>query len=258
MALEEVIAGVTFTGFATLPPTISGLQALGIFGTGKDGKNTNRAPGGPAFVNLTNPPVFGTNFITVNNNTSTVTPTTGIDTNVAETAASLASGWTMFMIARYLPSSANGTVMSIGTGQSTCAVLNPSNSLISNHPSFYIAAQGLSFTSPEQTIDLAGISLANWRMYAVSYPAGAGARPYRVTDVTGGTEKITTTTHSRALVGTTNHFNFGAVAALPANIYQNTDVAAGGVAFQPQTLAQLQTIRTWLLGVLGPRGVTGF
>ena len=46
MPLEEVIAGYTFQGFATTPPTIPGLVALGIYGSGKDGKNTNRVTGG--------------------------------------------------------------------------------------------------------------------------------------------------------------------------------------------------------------------
>ena len=82
MPLEEVIAGVTFQGFLTAPPTTPGLQALGIFGTGKDGKNTNRVSGGPAFVNLGAGPVFATSYMTVNTNSTTVQ---GLDTGVVET-----------------------------------------------------------------------------------------------------------------------------------------------------------------------------
>lgn len=260
MPLEEVIAGVTFTGFVTTPPTIPGLQALGIFGTTKDGLNTNRAAGGPAFANLTNPPVIGSAWITVNNNTATSTPTQGIDTNCIELAAQVASGWTMFCIGRNLnPAANNATLMSIGPGQSTGLILNPVNVSLSSHPTVYPAAQAFANLQTEGTMDLSGINLANWRMYALSYPAGSGARVYTMYDVTGAVTKVTTTGHSRAPVGVTNHFNFGnSSATVPGNAYQIGDVAAGGVSFQPLTLAQLQTIRTWLLGVLAVRGVTGF
>lgn len=259
MPLEEVIAGYTFQGFATTPPTIPGLQAMGIFGTTKDAINGNRAPGGPAFANLTNPPVIGSAWITVNNGTATSTPTQGIDTNCIETAAVVASGWTIWGVVRTAITTGNASLLSIGPGQAGGLILNPQNNTISNHPSAYLTWQGLSFTSPEQTLDLAGVSLAAWRMVAVSYPTGSGARPYRISDVTGATEKITTTTHSRTAVGVTNHFNFGnSSGTLPANIFQIGDIASGGVSFQPLTLAQLQTIRTWLLGILAVRGVTGF
>lgn len=259
MPIEEVIAGVTLPGFATTPPTIPGLQALGIFGTSKDGKNTNRAPGGPVFANLTNPPSYGSAWATVNNGTATATPTTGIDSGCVELAAQVASGWTAFAVCRTNIVTGNATIISIGPGQNGGLVLNPQNSSMSNHPSAYLTWQGLAFTYPEQAIDLAGFPLTNWRMLAMSYPAGSGARPYRITDVTGGAEKITTTTHSRTPVGTTNRFNFGnSSGTVPANVYQPGDISAAGVAFQPLTLAQLQTIRTWLLGVLSVRGVTGF
>lgn len=259
MPLEEVIAGATFQGFMTIPPTIPGSQALGIFGSTKDGINTNRVSGGPAFANLNNPPVVGTSWITVNNGTATSTPTQGIDTNCVELAAQVASGWTIWGIVRTSIATGNAAMLTIGPGQAGGLVLNPQNNLIANHPSVYLTWQGLSFTAPEQIIDLGGVSLSAWRMVAMSYPAGSGARPYRITDVTGATEKITTVTHSRTVVGTTNHFNFGnSSATLPANIYQAGDISVAGVSFQPLTLAQLQTIRTWLLGVLAVRGVTGF
>lgn len=259
MPVEEVIAGANFVGFGTTMPVLPGVQALGVFGSAKDGINANRIAGGPAFANLTNPPVIGAAWISVNNGTSTSTPTQGIDTNCIELAAQIASGWTTWAIARSSIVSGNATFLSIGPGQSTALVLNPSNSLIGNHPSVWINAQGLAFTAPEHIIDISPALISSWRMYALSYPAGSGARPLRITDVTGGVEKITTATQSRTPVGTTNHFNFGnSSATVPANVYQVADVAAGGVAFQPLTLTQLQTLRTWLLGVEALRLVTGF
>jgi len=259
MPLEEVIAGYTFQGFVTTPPVIPGLQALGIFGTTKDGINGNRAPGGPAFANLTNPPVIGTTWITVNNGTATSTPTFGFDSGVFETSATLASGWTMFAVARYTPATGNATMVSIGPGQASALILNPQNNSISNHPSVYWSCQGLVVSGGENTLDLLGNSLAAWRMYAWTYPAGAGVRPYTMHDVTGAVSKTSTATHNRVLVGTTNRFTFGNMGAVtPANCYQFCDVAVGGFCIQPLSLAQLQTVRTWLLGVLAARGVTGF
>src|SRR5262249_5033093 len=154
-------------------------------------------------------------------------------------------------------------IQAIGPGQSFAQVLNPSNSLISNHPSVYIAAQAFSIPTAEGTIDLSlsgsGVSLTNWRMYAVTYPAGSGARPYTQYDVTSGRALTTTVHHNRALVGTTNRFTFGNTSnTIPGNSYQPADVAAGGFTTQPLTLAQLQSIRSWLLGPEGLRGVTGF
>ena len=257
MPLEEVIAGFTGIGFATTPPTIPGLQALGIFGTTKDGKNTNRAAGGPAFFNLTNPPTMGSAWITVNNGT-TATPTQGIDSGVQETAAVVSSGWTMFCVARYLAAPGNGTVMGIGTGQSSALILNPANTNVSSHPSVWLSCQGLTFTGAEATIDLgAGVSQSAWRMYGLSYPAGAGARVYTLYDVTGNASKTTTTTHSRT--GTTsNHVTFGHSGGVTAAAYVQTDLSVGGFATGVLSLAQLGTIRTWLQGVLAVRGVTGF
>jgi hypothetical protein len=259
MPLEEVIAGFTGTGFATVPPTIPGLQALGIFGSSKDGKNSNRVAGGPAFTNLTNPPTVGSAWLTVNNGTTTLAPTTGIDSGVVETTAVVSSGWTVFAVARYTVAPGNAAIIGIGSGQGTgCIVLNPTNSNFSSHPAVYMNAAGLVFTpASDAGIDLAGVNLANWRMYALSYPAGSGARPYTISDVTGNTQRTTTTTHSRT--GTTNnHFTFGANASPPASMYSFGDVASGGVATGVLSLAQLQSIRTWLLGVESVRGVTGF
>jgi len=261
MPLEEVIAGVTFQGFATTPPTIPGLQALGIFGTAKDGLNTNRAAGGPAFFNLTNPPTIGSAWITVNNGTTTLAPTTGIDSGVVETTAVVSSGWTVFAVARYTgPANANATIIGIGTGQGTsCIVLNPNNANFASHPCVYVLGAGLTFTpASDAGIDLgAATNIGAWRMYAVSYPAGSGARPYTISDVTGATQRTSTTTHSRT--GTaSNHFTFGANASPPAGVYNISDAAAAGVATGVLSLAQLQTIRTWLLGVLAVRGVSGF
>jgi len=258
---EDVIAGFTGTGFATVPPTIAGLQLLGIFGTNGDGKNSDRVAGGPVFSNLTNPPTFGTGWITVNNGTATATPTQGINSNFLESAGVVASGWTIFVVARTNIGSGNAIMMSIGPGQSSGLVLNPSNSIISNHPSVYLACQALAFTpNTDATIDLgAGTLLSNWRMYGVSYPAGAGARSYSVYDITGSVTKTTVTTHSRAAAGT-NFVNFGNSSATnPGNSYQFADIAVGGFTTGVLSMPDMQTIRTWLLGVCASRnGATGF
>jgi hypothetical protein len=51
MTTQHVISGVTFPNpIAIALPAIAGLQVLAFFGTGGDGINTNRAPGGQAFT----------------------------------------------------------------------------------------------------------------------------------------------------------------------------------------------------------------
>lgn len=66
MASELVLSGVTFSGsVAKALPVIPDLLALGFFGSGYDGINTNRAPGGPAFGSIGNVPIFSSNYLTV-------------------------------------------------------------------------------------------------------------------------------------------------------------------------------------------------
>jgi len=260
MPLEEVISGFTFQGFATLPPTIPGLLAMGIFGTTKDGKNGNRVTGGPAFTNLNNPPTYGSGWVTVNSGLTATPPTQGLDLGVVEDTALIAAGWTVFCIARTAITNGNSTIMCIGPGQTTACMLNRNNVSIGNKPSFWVSGPGQAFVGTENMIDISPRSCATFGMYAVSYPPGSGARPYKITDVTAGYERTTTYTISRTVVGapSTNHFCLGNNPSNVSNVQQFGDIPAAGVTSGQLSLAQLQSIRTWLLGPEGLRGVTGF
>jgi hypothetical protein len=261
MPLEEVISGFTFTGFATTPPVIPGLQALGIYGSAKDGKNSNRVAGGPTFTNLatgTGPvinPAFGT-F-----NTGTTAATAGFDLNVIETAAVQPGGWTEFVVARLPPAgptAGNACLMTISTGQSLAMVINPTNTNVSSHPSVYIVGNGVT-SNADSTLDLgAGNLLTNWKMFAVSFP-GTAASPYMVRSLTDAMSKLTTTTYSRT-GSAANHFTTGwqSAAGFTAVNYLPVDIAASGVAFGVLSDPVLASLRTWLQGVLGVRGITGF
>src|ERR1700722_18490825 len=112
MSVRKIIQGSTFQGFTSEPPPIPGLAALSFLGTGFDGYNGNRVPGAPGYTNIGAGPAYSTNYCTVNSGTATAA---ALDTNIVETAAVAASGWTMFCVAR-TNSTAFGTLVNIGTG----------------------------------------------------------------------------------------------------------------------------------------------
>lgn len=254
MPLEEVIAGFTGTGFTTLPPVIPGLQALGIFGSGKDGKNTNRVSGGPTFTNLTQAPTIGTSWITVNTGSST---TKGYDTGVVETGGIATAGWTWFCIARFLSGTGNFGMMNIGAVNALGFIINPANNQVSNHPSFYVAGVGLG-AAADNTFDLgAGVNQTLWRMYALSWLGGSN-NFYTLHDVTGNASKTTTVPQTRA-GNAACHMTIGNnQGAGNTGTTAVGDVAFAGISTSILSLSDLRTIRTWALGVESVRSVTGF
>ena len=109
----------------------------------------------------------------------------------------------------------------------------------------------------DSTLDLgAGNVCTNWE-YSCSFP-GLAASPYTMRSVTDGLTKTTTATFSRT-GNNLNHLNIGwqSTSGLTAH-YLPIDVAASGVALGALALTDLNNLRTWLQGVLGVRGVTGF
>lgn len=252
MKTRKVISGVTFSGFATEPPSFPGLAAFAFLGTAKDGINTNRAPGGPAFSNTgTGPTATAANFATFNG-TSGVD--NGIDSGVVETSAIATSGFTWLAVARMFGSGAGpASLVNIGTVNNLQFGLVPQDGLVSSHPTLTMTFFGDSSRTADNEFDLgAGTDITKFRFYALTFPGGTGA--YTFYDVTAGTTRTTTKTQARA-GNASNHMTFGNHGGNAW--FASMDMVAGGIWTQPLNLTQLQAFRTWLLGPLAARGITG-
>lgn len=254
MKTRRVIAGVTFAGFASAPPVIPGLVALGFFGSGFDATNSNRAPGG-TFVDTGSGPAYGTNYATVNSGSTTAQ---GIDLGSAETTGVAASGWTLFCVARKTVTDTTfATIMGIGLGTPVQLAISNRNTLVSNRATVSTLSQasGGSLVAPN-CLDLGAADLcATYRFYASVFSGGTGGT-YTTYDITGGLSLTPSgVTHTRT-GHAANHFNVGYQGVL-VSAYALADVAFCGVATEPLTLSDLESIRDWAAGPLSVRGITG-
>jgi hypothetical protein len=252
MSTRKIISGVTLQGFASEPPPIPGLAALSFLGNGYDANNGNRVIGAPAYTNIGVGPAYSSNFCTVNSGTATAA---GIDTNIVETAAVAASGWTMFCVAR-TNVAAFGTMVNIGTGFVVQFAVIQSNNIVSGHPTLgaFSTASGGGLVA-DNCCDLgAGNNLANWKSYALVFPGGTlGA--FTMYDITDGISHTPALTQTRA-GNASSHFGLGYNGSLTGSFGQ-VDVCSFGIATLPLTLAQLQAIRGWIIKPLALRGISG-
>lgn len=119
MSSELIISGVTFSSsIGKALPSIPGLLSLGFFGSGGDGVNTNRAPGGPSFATIGNAPAVSSNYITLNPNNTQATATATISGG-AVNAITITGGGANYVFPPIVAFSGGG-----GTGASATTVLS--------------------------------------------------------------------------------------------------------------------------------------
>src|SRR5580765_7449800 len=110
------IAGPTFTNVvAKALPSVPALQTMAFFGSGGDGINTNRVPGGPALSIMSGAPVYSPGYVSLG---SQAGRNDVLETNNPRPAGVLASGWTYAAVAR---NTAGGNVTVISELNGTTA-----------------------------------------------------------------------------------------------------------------------------------------
>lgn len=183
----EIIGGASFSIFASKAlPTIPGLLALGIFGTGNDGINSNRAVGGPAFTVDGAAPAYSANFATVGVNGPPATAHATISGGVVN-SLTVDTGGANYALTPSVVFSGGG-----GTGASATAVV--SGGVITGFTSLvggsgYTSAPTITFDHPPGSaintniVRTSALVTAGWTWLAVARVPASGLPSTVISDV---------------------------------------------------------------------------
>jgi hypothetical protein len=224
----------------TLPPNC---RSMYFFGSGGDGSNVNRVPGGPAPL-VIGAPVYSASYVTVGQGV-------GIDTQNQRNSTLLAAGWTWALVTRTTGSGALSapTMTDTAAAGGTLPANTTMTGIVQQNPgasNVYIESQAIGIKA---TLVL-GSPCSNWHFLAQTYTGGATGTLSlaEYTNVPAGSTPATFVAVS--LAAGLNSPMFGATGTGFNGYTYMTDVAWGmvvqGPMLQTDLAAMAASIRPWL------------
>lgn len=192
MVLRRIISGVTFTNkIGAALPDIPGVLALGFFGSGGDGINTNRASGGPAFATIGNAPLISASYMSVGLFGVKATATANAPSGGQILGYTVTAGGSQYTQAppSILISGGGGTsaaaTATVGGGAVTA--LTPSNNGSGYTTAPTVTLGGGNFSGMDSGVTRASVLAGGWSAIVVARVPSAGAGSALVDDLVSTT-----------------------------------------------------------------------
>jgi hypothetical protein len=231
----------------------AGTRTMAFFGTGGDGLETNRAPGGPALSVTSGVPVHGSNFVSVGHQPAGApTRFDVVDTGVAYDSATFTAGFTWACVARsQLESNNYNQCMGMQTAASGQGFNNSGICLWSGNRA--VLYQG----GNRAVLQLATSVTTNWHFLA--FTSSGGSAPtwnlYEFTENQAGqVVSYSGLSGLIAIPAMTTHFGQLSVEAAVTN--GPVDVAFGYVGTGPMSQANLAALAASVRPYLARRGIS--
>jgi len=171
--MKRVIAGMTATQFfSRTMPTVPGLLAFGLFGSGGDGINSNRVAGGPAFANIGNAPALSAGYMTVGRPGVQATATVQVSGG-AVTGFTVSNGGSLYtqQPASYTITGGGGSGATVGTativgGVITALSVGSAGSGYATPPT--IGINGGNLSGVDSGVTRASVLAGGWTTFAIA------------------------------------------------------------------------------------------
>ena len=180
MATRHIISGVTFANsIGKALPDIPGLLALGFWGTGGDGINGNRAPGGPTFATIGNAPIYAANYMSVGGFGVRATATANAPVGGQITGYAVTNGGSQYTQAppSIVVSGGSGSgataPATVSGGAITALTPGAPGSAYSSAPT--VTLSGGNFTGLDSGVTRASVLAGGWSAFVVARVPSAGA-----------------------------------------------------------------------------------